>query len=378
MKVLHLIKTLYAGGAEIHLLTLCRHLQERGVEVVVSTLCREIPAGEPLHEKFRALGVPIVHLQNRPGLSLSATVGLARLLRQERPDLLHTHLPRADLVGALAGAVHPRLPRICSIHDMYGAQWRGRRALPLLDVIWRRTDRLIAVSDAVNDWLVRERGIPPTRVTTVRYGIDAERFARPAVDLRRQWGIAGKIVIGSAGRLEPRKGHEDLILAMPGILAAFPDAVLLIAGHDLQGYRPTLERRIEKLALRERVRLVGFQRDIVSFLHALDLFAFASRSEGFGQIVIEAMAAGRPVVAARAPALFELVVDSETGTLVDVGNPGAIAAAVVEVLRRPERMRSMGLRGMERVKRHFDAATMTAEILNVYNEVTHSSSWGRP
>ncbi len=377
-KVLHLIKTLYAGGAEIHLLTLCRGLRERAVDVTVATLCRRIPAGEPIEERFEDLGVPVIHLQEHPGLSLAASCALARLLLLEQPTLLHTHLPRADVVGALAGALAPGLRRISSIHDIYSVHWAGRRALPLLDRVWRRADRLIAASEAVRDWLAVDRRIPRERIDVVRYGIEAARFARPSRDLRREWGLDKGIVIGSAARLEPRKGHEDLIRAIPAILAAFPGAVLLIAGHDLEGYRPTLERLIGSLSLQEHVRLVGFQRDIVSFLYALDLFVFASRSEGFGQIVIEAMASGRPVVAARAGAIRELVVEGETGLLVDLASPAAIAGAVISLLGQPSRMRTMGLRGVDRVRRRFDAARMTAEILDVYNDVACLSRRGSP
>ena len=108
-----------------------------------------------------------------------------------------------------------------------------------------------------------------------------------------------------------------------------PSARLLIAGHDPWGYGATLRRLIDRLGLDEKVRLVGFQTDVVSFLNALDVFAFASNSEGFGQVLVEAMAAGKPVVASRISPLTEIAVDQETGLFVELGNPAMFADALI-------------------------------------------------
>ncbi len=175
-------------------------------------------------------------------------------------------------------------------------------------------------------------------------------------------------VIGSIGRLEPRKGHDTLIRAMPAILRQSPGATLLIAGHDPENYAPTLERLIRELDLARAVRLVGFQHDVPAFLHGVDVFAFASRFEGFGQVVVEAMAAARPVVASRIAPLTEIVVDGETGTLAALDDPGAFAEAIGSLLADPDTARRLGRQGRERVRTAFSADRMTGETLRVYAE----------
>ena len=169
---------------------------------------------------------------------------------------------------------------------------------------------MVCISHAVREWLVG-RGVPPDKARVIHYGIEPAKFSEPRVNLRAQWGLNDNAVVGSIGRLEPRKGHDLLIQAMPELCMRVPSARLLIAGHDPRGYGATLRRLIDRLGLGEKVRLVGFQNDVVSFLNALDVFAFASSSEGFGQVLVEAMAAAKPVVASKISPLTEIAVDGE-------------------------------------------------------------------
>ncbi|MFN3929994.1 MAG: glycosyltransferase, partial [Thermoflexus sp.] len=290
VKVLHLITSISVGGAELHLLTLCRHLKALGVDTMVAYL-KEGRGSRPLRPDFEAAGIPVFCLGGDGVGLVRPWLRLHRLLNQEKPDILHTHLPRADLLGFLARTGGFSGSWVCSIHDIYTKSWRGRWVLPLFGPIWRRADRIIAISRAVREWLVHGFGLPSEKVHVVYYGIELERFQTPPQDLRRAWGLGNASIVGTVGRLEYRKGHDVLIRAMPFILRRIPEAILLIAGHDPWGYGRYLQDLVDRLELNGRVRLVGFQSDVCSFLHSLDVFAFASRSEGFGQVLIEAMAA---------------------------------------------------------------------------------------
>src|SRR5262249_11896597 len=156
-------------------------------------------------------------------------------------------------------------------------------------------------------------------------------------------------------RLEVGKGFDCLIQAMSVVRSHVPRALLMIAGHDPCGYGQTLQTLIHGLQLNDQVKLVGFLDDIPSFLHALDVFAFASRSEGFGQVVIEAMAAGRPIVASKIPSLTEIVVDRETGLLIEPDDSNAFARALVWLVTHLEEAKEMGRRGQKRVSKQFSA-----------------------
>ena len=369
MKILHLINTLSAGGAELHLLTLCRHLKQHGAEIVVVCLKEHIRGSRSLRADFEAEGIRIVDLEASGRYSFRFLKPLIDLVRREQPDIVHTHLPRADFAFALGRVFHQSVFWVCSIHDIHSESWSARWALPLFNVIWRRPDAVIAISHAVKNWLVTEHRILPEKLSVIHYGLDAERFVQSNVGCREKWGVNGEPVVGSIGRLEPRKGHACLIQSMSRVCDQIRGSTLLIAGADTWDYGKELERLINNLGLQRQVRLVGFQSDVASFLGALDVFAFASRAEGFGQVIIEAMAAGKPVVTSRVPPITEIVLDGETGLLVESDNPEAFADAIEWLFTHPEEARDMGRRGQERVHSCFSAARMTEQTLAVYNSL---------
>jgi glycosyltransferase involved in cell wall biosynthesis len=372
MKVLHLINTLSAGGAELQLLTLCRYLKRYGVESIVACLREYVQGSRSLRPDFEREGIRVITLRADGRYDLCFPGRLVGLLRQEQPEILHTHLPRADFAGAVGHLLRPSIPWICSVHDIYNGSWSAEWSLALCSLFWRRADGVIVISHAVKDWLVEERHVPPEKVTLIHYGIEPEGFARPAAELRKTWSLEGRAVVGSIGRLEPRKAHDRLIKAMPALLEQVPNASLLIAGHDPWGYGKDLHALIEELGLEEQVWLVGFQADIASFLGALDVFAFASRSEGFGQVVIEAMTAGKPVVARRIPPLTEIVVDGGTGLLVEPEKPEAFARAISWLLMHPEEAQHMGMQGRERIYSHFSAEKMVAKVMSLYDQLART------
>jgi glycosyltransferase involved in cell wall biosynthesis len=369
VKVLHLINTLSVGGAELHLLTLCRQLKRHGVDVVVACLREHVRDSRSLRADFENTGIHVVDLRADSRYDVRFPRGLARLLGSEQPDLLHTHLPRADFAGAIAHWLQPSIPWVCSVHNIYGPHWSGRRTLPLLNWVWRRADAVIAISHAVEDWLTQERRVPAAKVRVIYYGIEPELFARPETDLRKTCRLDEDTVIGSIGRLEHRKAHDCLIRAMPDVLERAPHTALLVAGHDPTGYSECLQELINDLGLQEHVRLVGFQRDVPAFLQSVDVFALASHSEGFGQVVIEAMAAAKPVVVRQVPPLTEIVIDRESGLLVDPDDPQAFANALVWLLTHREVAQHMGSRGQERVWQRFSAVRMGEETLALYAAV---------
>ena len=367
MKILHLITTLAGGGAEFHLLTLCRYQKKQGLEVVVACLSEFGKNGRSLRRDFENEGIRVLRLCDGHRFELRSFARIARLVETEQPDIFHTHLPRADLTGALARFLHPSIVWICSLHGIYSDNWSARWSVPLLRFLWSRADAIICISYAVSDWLTAG-GMPADNAKVIYYGIEPDKFSQPRVDLRKEWALNGSTIIGCIGRLEPRKGHVCLIEAMAALSKRLPNVLLLIAGHDSWGYGLTLERRIDELGLRKRVRLIGFQDDVVSFLSALDVFAFATSSEGFGQVLIEAMAMAKPVVASRIPPLNEIVVDGETGSLAECGSPNSFAEAIARLLMDPEKRERMGANGRERVRTHFTAERMNQETVLLYEQ----------
>jgi glycosyltransferase involved in cell wall biosynthesis len=373
VKVLHLINTLSVGGAELHLLTLCRYLKKQDVEIVVACLREEVKSSRSLRVDFEKEGIKVITLKADSRYDYRFFGKIARVLTEECPDVLHTHLPRADLAGAFARFLNPSIVWVCSVHAIYSEDWSGRWTLPLIRCLWRRADAMLCISHAVKDWLTQQ-GMPSQKARVIHYGIETGKFLQPIVRFGHESNLNGYKVIGSIGRLEPGKNHECLITAMPQLCKAVPNALLLIAGHDPWRYGETLRTLIDKLGLSGTVRLVGFQNDVVSFLNALDVFAFATNSEGFGQVLVEAMAAGKPVVATRIPPLTEIVVEGETGILVERGNAKGFADALTHLLIDPSEQLRMGMRGRERVRQYFTAERMSQQTLLLYEELLRRRS----
>lgn len=366
VKVLHLINTLSAGGAELHLLSLCRELRRRDVDVSVACLREQVRDSRSLRRDFEAEGIPVADLRAASRYDWRFPSRLLALLRQERPNILHTHLPRADFAGVLARQLRPTLRWVSSVHNIHSGSWSARWVLPLFGPIWRRSDGLIAISHAVKRWLVGAYGVPSQKITVIHYGIRTDAFA---AENRGHDGPGARAVIGSLARLEPRKGHETLVRAMPMILGERPDACLRIAGHDVWGHGRKIRALISDLHLQENVQVVGFQRDVPAFLHDLDVFAFASRSEGFGQVLLEAMAAGAPVVASRIAPFDEIVVDGDTGVLVEAGAPRAFATAILRLLDHPLEAAQMARQALERVRSHFSVGPMADHTASLYEQL---------
>jgi glycosyltransferase involved in cell wall biosynthesis len=365
VKVLHLINTLSAGGAELHLLTLCRHLKRMGIDLQVACLREEVKGSRSIRSDFENENIGVTKLDADNRYNLSFLRRLLRLIENEKPDILHTHLPRADIAGAVAVCMAGSSALLCSVHGIYKDRWFGSWAAPFMRGAYRKAEAVIAISGAVKDWLCVDLRVDDDKVSVIHYGIEPECFKSSNNGVETYKPVGG-LVIGSIGRLEPSKGFDCLIRAMQIVHKQIPGASLLIAGHDPLGYGETLQGLIAELKLNEQVRLIGFQKNVSAFLNAVNVFAFASRSEGFGQVIIEAMAAGKPVVTNRIAPFTEIVEDRVTGFLAEPCDSQSFAAIMLWLLAHPKEAADLGKQGQKRVQSHFSARSMAQETLSLY------------
>jgi len=352
VKVVHVHRIRGIGGSERHLLTLLPALRERGLDVRFVGL--DDPSGAP--EPFYAeLGVPFERLAAPRDLDPALAFRLARALLSLRPDIVHTHLVHADVYGVLA----PGTRIVSTKHNpdpfRAGAFRFAERALTA------RASRVIAISEAVRRFCVEQVGLPPAKVVLVPYGLDALPGAwaeNPPLDLAFPLLLA-------VSRLAQQKGLDTAIRA----LAAVPGATLLVLGEGPE--RAALESLASSLGV--RVLLPGRVGDVAALYRRADLLVHPARWEGFGLAMLEAMLAGKPVVAARAGSAPELVVDGQTGLLVPVDDARALARAVNELLADPERAAELGRAGLERARSEFSVAKMAERTIAVYESVLRQS-----
>jgi glycosyltransferase involved in cell wall biosynthesis len=366
-RVVHVCKVSGIAGAENHLLSLLPGLAARGLGVHMLVLGSDAETSG-FRLRLTAAGIASDRVSIRAPLDPVTFRDLTRRLRALRPAIVHTHLIHADLHGQAAALRVPGARRISSRHNT--DPFRRRAAVRWLDGReLRRVDRVIAISRAVARFTVEVEGADPAKVRTVPYGLDpalsspeADRSALRMLGLER----AGPL-IGMVGRTVPQKGIDVLLEAFPRVLVAHPSARLVVVGDGPQ--RPALKRRALELGLGDAVRFTGWVDRAANLMSACDVVVIPSRWEGFGMVALEAMAAGRPIVASRVDALEEVVVDGETGVLVPAAEPHALADAVGALLSDPERAAALGRAGRRRLETEFSLERMVGRTVAVYDEL---------
>lgn len=358
-RVAHVINSIGLGGVPEAAYQLLRVLPRARYDARLHVLkqpdAQDAARGARL-ERFRALDLPISFAE-RPAHRLGLVTSLARWLEAERIDLLHCHSYKPNISARLAGALlRPRGLRIVAhYHNQYDANWQRDGTLDLDWLLARQTGAFIAVSGSVRDHMVERLGISAKQITTIPNGADIARFqtAQTQQQARRALGLpSDRRIIGLVGRISEQKGQEDLIRAAPSLLAAFPDAHFVFAGApDEAGHQHHMEGLVRELGVGHAVTFHGFLTDMAAFYRAIDLLAAPSRWEGFGLMLVEAMAAGAPIVAARVGAIPEVVVEGETALLVPPADPAALAGAIQALLHDPTAMQRFAANGRKRAHR---------------------------
>src|SRR5216117_247429 len=350
------------GGQELRIVAESHWLREHGWGALIA--CQP---GSRLFAEARAGAADAAAVRMRGAVDLGALWALRRLMRARGVDLVHTHSSTDSWLGALA-AKSLGLPVVRSRHVSIAI----RSAL-----VYRLADRIVTSGEAVRA-LVVAAGIPPERVVAIPPGVDTTRF-HPAVSgaaVRGELRLgAGEPLVGLVANIRGSKGHNVFLEAAREILRQAPLARFLIVG-DGVGY-DEVRRRVSDLGLAEHATMTGFRRDIPEVMAALDVLVLPSiRSEATSQVIPQALAVGTPVVATTVGGSPELVRDGETGRLVPPEDPPALARAVLEILRDPERARAMGRAGQAAISARLTLDASMARTTAVYRELL--AGRGRP
>ena len=374
-RILHLITTMSVGGAEVHLRELLAGLSRAKYHLEVAFFKEEAQEARPMRGDFEALGLRVHDLGGVGRANPLAWGRLVRLISRGRFDLMHTHLFRADLYGALAARFFPGLVLVNSVHNPEDFYERPAVAA-LARLAARRQGATVAISQAVADHLTRCLGLNNSQMRLIYYGLEPRK--RTGNDLRREYNIPDQApLVGTVGRLARQKGQAHLIRAMAQVLEKVDQARLLIVGHDDEGLRPALEAEIERLGLGEAVILAGFREEIPDVMAALDVFCLPSLWEGFGLVLLEAMAEARPVVASAVGSIPEVVADGRTGRLVAPGDEGGLARALIDLLGDRERTAALGRAGRMRQQEYFSRQAMVSQTEALYDELLAAGRPGR-
>lgn len=362
MKALLLCQNLNVGGAEEVLLGESTHLGSQGIEARVVALTRR----GPVADEIASAGVPVHHVPGNPGPRDPASfLRLVRLLRRERPDVVHTYLIVANLYGRLA-AFAAGVPVVVAAEQNVYARKPRRHAL-MERALAAKTFRVVACCRTVGEFYRRQTGVPAAKIDVI---YNAVRFGRLPSDeergpARARLGLpADALVLGTLGRLTEQKGQRTLVRTVADLARHRPNLVLFLAG---QGpLRLALEAEAEALGLAERVRFLGVRRDRDTLFAAMDVFVLPSRWEGLSLALVEAMGAARPVVATGVGGNPEVVTDGETGLLVPPDDPAALTDALEGLLADADRRRALGVRAAEEARCRFAIEEHVSQLAHLY------------
>ncbi len=358
-RLLHIIPTLDQAGAEKQLSLLVRGLDSEVFETHVCVLTRT----GPLAADLEAAGIPIWPIGKRWKLDPFALRRLVQLMRRLRPDLVHTWLFAGNSYGR-AAALRAGVPCVVATERCVDP-WKVWHELAIDRSLARRTATIVVNSNGVRDFYVAH-GLPADKFTCIPNGIGAATPSSLSRDaLLAQLGLPSNArLMGAVGRLWPQKRVKDLIWMADLLKVVRPDRHLLIIGEGPQ--RARLERFRHVIGIEDRVHFLGHRTDVPEIMPHFDLLLLASSYEGLPNSVMEAMAAGVPVVATDIPGNRDLVVENVTGYLVPPGDRGAFAKCAQQILDDKELAQRLGAGGKQRIAEHFTIEKMVASHAELY------------
>jgi len=368
MKVLQVVHDLRLGGAERIAVTLCRGLVERGAQVTLLMVKGSGPQVEDLPQGD-GFTMEILGVKRRPSWMLPLFLwdfarllcGVVGALRRHRPDVVQTHIPEDGLVLGLAMAltrIGVHVPLVHSMHFYPDREGRGLRTrLRTRAYRWmaRRAGKVFAVSEPVAAEFSAKVRVPRSQVEVLSTGVDLSRFENPPSRKMAREALslpADRSVVLTLGRVVRAKNYPGLVKSSRIVLKKFPDTLFVLVGDGDQ--METVKKEISITGVEASWILLGLRSDVPRILAAADLFVQSSDWEGLPVAVLEAMACRLPVVATAAGGTAGIIKDGETGRLVGVGDPPALAGAILDLLADPQGAIKLGEAGFELVRSQYN------------------------
>jgi glycosyltransferase involved in cell wall biosynthesis len=367
IRVVEILATGTNGGAQEHVYSLMKRLDRSRYEASVVSLSAGSAVRKLEREGFNVCVI------DEPDDAVAVGALVAHLL-DVRPDVIHTHMYRADIIGtkaamALRESGHHRPYVVSTVHS---SRVRSAEDKETLRELTPQMDQLIAVSKAIERKIATEhRDGAPVRL--IYNGVDLERYDRQEAccTLSDDYGMEpGSQIVGVVARLEPEKGHQTLLDAWPLVLRDVPDAYLLIVGEGSR--RDFLEQRAQANRVAHRVVFTGRRDDVPAVTAALDVAVLPSHREAQGLSILEAMALSRPVVASDVGGIPEMIEDGVTGLLVPHDNPEALAAAIVRLLTNHGLADTLARAGHDLVHDRFCIELMVKAVEDIYDEAART------
>jgi glycosyltransferase involved in cell wall biosynthesis len=368
MRILQLISSSGFFGAENMIISLMKGLSSLQCHVALASLLTPAKGSGDLSHHAQQLSFKSFEIRCGGQLDLRSIFELRRIATSGNYDIIHSHGYKADLYSRLAidGTRHVRF---ATVHNWPTKTLKMRAYAALDKFALCSFTRVIAVSDAVAQELVRS-GVPLHKITLIENGVDPAAFRNGTDRVRAELNLQNVPLIGYVGRLAPEKGLDVLLNSIPGIVQHCPDAHVILVGDG--PIRNQLVELAQTLGIDSRVKFLGVRRDMADLYRVMDILVLPSRDEGFPMTILEALAAGKAVVASSVGQIPHVIRDHETGLLVQPGSRQQLTDAIVELLRSPQVKDKLSLQGKHLVDQEFTAEAMAKKYLEQYRLCRHT------
>ncbi len=353
IKLIHIIPTLSMGGAERLLVDISKNLSKDIFDIEV--IC--IVSSGIWKMELETAGIKVSVMGKKKGFSLKVFFTLLKMLKEKKPDIVHTHLFGADFYGRIVAYLAKVKTIVSTEHNLNFSEGFVRRILKRITN--NLADVIIAVSEAVKDYAIKKEGADPRKVQVILNGVKINKFLNTKRDYNKN-----ELIIGSVGRLEKQKGYDLLLEA---IFKAKDQAIKCeIVGEGKE--RDYLEKRIHELRLFDQVKFIGQREDTPDFLNNIDIFVLPSRWEGLGIVILEAGLSGLPVIASNIDGIKEIIDDNQNGLLFEKANTDDLSDKLKTLLTDGEKRKELGESLQDKIKNNFDIKKIAEKYQKLYLE----------
>lgn len=362
MKILHLYSSRTAGGAEKIMVDLASELQKFNCENIIAA-----PYKSYLYRRAEDAGLKVYSFGTKGSFDPIGLFRLWSVIRKEKPDVLHAHQGKVFwpcvIMKILSGN---KLKIVFHRHAQLAHRFYSRSH-------YTRADRVIAISKAVADGLIKREKVAPEKISVVYNGIDLNQYS-PDVDgseIRKKFGLKNdQIVIGTIGAMnKPKgKGQRYLIDAARILKNTFSNLRYMVVGQGAIFHE--LNKQVKELGLEKEVIFTGYQPEVEKFIAAMDIFCLLSwDTEGFGQVMIEAQSMKKPVIGTNVGGVPETFISDQTGYLIEPENPEILAQKLDMLIKNEQERKRFGMKGTEFVSKNFSINKMAENTFNIYKEL---------
>jgi glycosyltransferase involved in cell wall biosynthesis len=366
INILYLIATLDVGGAERQLVELVKRIDKNKFKPVVCCLTR----GGPLEQELKEANIEYFILGKKVKFDFSVIFKLISILKQKNIHILHTWMFTSNSFGRIAGIIS-QTPIIIA-EEQCADIWKNGVHIFIDKTLSHFTDKIICVSEGVENFYHKYAHISLDKMVTIYNGVEiSDEVNIDKEKKKEEFGIMGKDnIVTTIGRLAPQKGIEYLLYAVPKILESMPKKKFLVVGEGDE--KNKLKKLAEKLNISQNVIFAGLRNDVKEILAITDVFVLPSLFEGLPIVILEAMLAGKPIVATDIPGTDELIVNGETGILIPPKDADSLASAIINVFKNLEKAKEMGASGRKRIEKYFSINETVRKTEELYEVLVKS------